>query len=279
MENNTINFFKNLKKFSLNEIILSSSKHTFTFNFPYIKQKRFLKLYFNIKFNESNKIDSLSQHISFKYMILAVAISPDQKYLALGLEDHSIQIWNIDHSSKDFCTLYKVLNSQKNQTDLIQSVCYSNDGSYLASTNHNRAIILWNTKVNTKNFGLSLKRMTNGGLASFKKVCFAKAENILVSINVRDYILVVWNVNEDSPDFGKIINIINSFYRSDMHFLRDILVSWRPYPDIKTIYFDTLDLTQNNSKTKSKEDLLETHKLFSFDNSSYTGIGINTENN
>jgi len=233
MENlvTTINFFKNIKKFSLNEIMLFTTKTDFIFTYPHIKERRILKLYFSIKHSEERKIDTLIKSIKFKNnAIVAFTTSPDLKSLATGFEDHSIIIWNIDELSKDFGRPYRNLNSNKNQTDLIYSLSYRHDGNYLASGSHNRSIIVWNTKPNDPKFGSIHKKLQSNSSYSIIIVSFSQCGKIILGVD-KIYTYTLWDMDETSQDYGLKLHVylsnLSNYMQNNQYdpkFIRNIYV-------------------------------------------------------
>ncbi len=68
--------------------------------------------------------------------VLAIAFSPDGKYLASGSDDGTIKLWSVDKQ--------KTLMTLTGHGDYVRSVAFSADGKYLASGGDDGTIKLWN---------------------------------------------------------------------------------------------------------------------------------------
>ncbi|QRV93578.1 Vegetative incompatibility protein HET-E-1 [Ceratobasidium sp. AG-Ba] len=71
-------------------------------------------------------------------MIRCLAFSPDGSYLASGLSDHTICIW-------DLITGHLVGSAMEGHATSVRSVCYSSDGKLLVSGSVDCSIRIWNT--------------------------------------------------------------------------------------------------------------------------------------
>jgi len=68
----------------------------------------------------------------------AVALSDDGRFAAVGLQDYSVQLWDMVAQ-----TLVRVLRGHKN---LVNDVAYSRDGGSFASASADKLVKVWNTK-------------------------------------------------------------------------------------------------------------------------------------
>mmetsp|Transcript_54316 Transcript_54316/g.117543 ORF Transcript_54316/g.117543 Transcript_54316/m.117543 type:complete len:576 (-) Transcript_54316:130-1857(-) len=66
----------------------------------------------------------------------SVALSPDARLVALGLQDHSVQIWDLEAGVR-----LALLRGHKN---LVNHVAYSLDGTHVASASSDKTIKFWN---------------------------------------------------------------------------------------------------------------------------------------
>ena len=74
----------------------------------------------------------------------AVVFSPDGKWIALGMRDGGVSIWEVDSG--------RLLHFFRENTALVRALCFSHDGRLLASGSWNNRVVLYNldTGVNSR---------------------------------------------------------------------------------------------------------------------------------
>ncbi len=68
-------------------------------------------------------------------MVSAVAFSPDGKFLAAGMDDQTIKIWE--------AATQKLVSTLQGHTGPVKAVAYSSDGKTLASGGRDGEVRLW----------------------------------------------------------------------------------------------------------------------------------------
>ena len=115
----------------------------------------------------------------FLGFILSLAISPDEKILAIGNLDGMIILWDLVNN--------KQLYILKGHEGGIGSLCFSPDGSSLASGSYDKTIKIWNVSTGQK---ISTLR---GHRSSISETSFNKTRNILASAG-EDHLIKLWEV-------------------------------------------------------------------------------------
>lgn len=122
------------------------------------------------------KITNLQAHAK---STLAVAYSPNGKYLATGSLDETIYLWDTNN--------YKVTDTLKGHGGNIYCVTFSPDGKFLASASNDNTVRLWDLKDGKQN------RVFRGHENGVFSVGFSADGNYLVSGSI-DGNVIVWEV-------------------------------------------------------------------------------------
>ena len=75
--------------------------------------------------------------------IFSLAFHPNGELLAVGSEDHTIQLWHIGPVSESMSGVPRLLRTLRGHTDVVEAVRFGPDGRWLASSSGDETIRLW----------------------------------------------------------------------------------------------------------------------------------------
>ncbi len=82
--------------------------------------------------------DELLANIEKRSSFIAVAFSPDGRFLASASDDNTVKLWNVQGKA--------LLHTFEGHSDSVSSVAFSPDGRFLASASRDRTVKLWNVE-------------------------------------------------------------------------------------------------------------------------------------
>ncbi|HEY0483743.1 MAG TPA: protein kinase [Kofleriaceae bacterium] len=106
-----------------------------------------------------------------------IAISPDGRRVAAGLDDRSVRVWSAESG--------RVLEILRGHTDLVLDVAFSPDGRRLASASYDKTIRLWD-------LGTERHRVLRGHSAAVQYVAWRDADHLVTGS--ADGTIRRWNV-------------------------------------------------------------------------------------
>jgi WD40 repeat protein len=128
-----------------------------------------------LTYNNVNSIQVFKE-LDQKFVIHALAFSPDGATLAAGSDDRKIHLWNVADGTEK-----KVIDSKKIG---VKSLAYSPDGTLLAAADIDTLVMVWDASS-----GEVVKEIKQGGKGIFVRFL---PDNTLVSVD-RNGIVTIWN--------------------------------------------------------------------------------------
>ena len=113
-----------------------------------------------------------------------VAISPDGAYVAAGLEDSTVRVWQVSDQT--------LLLTLEGHAEAVWSVAFSPDGNLLGSGSADSDIILWNMPDG------SLSHRLNAHLYGVRSIAFSP-DGLLLASGSDDNTIRLWNLPDGSP--------------------------------------------------------------------------------
>ncbi len=129
--------------------------------------------------------------------VLNVAFSPDGRYIATGVDNKTVRIWDLEEPN--------ALTAFKGHSDQVNSVAFSSDGSLLATGSEDHTAKVWDLETHTAL--LTFKEHTD----RVNSVAFAPDGKFLVT-GSKDSTAKVWNLHSDKTwtDFKGHTRDVNS---------------------------------------------------------------------
>ncbi|KAL4500235.1 hypothetical protein ABPG73_011343 [Tetrahymena malaccensis] len=125
------------------------------------------------------------------------AFSANGKYLAMGSEDNTCKIWNVDKG-------FELINTIQGHTKPIYSVAFSADGKYLATGSSDNTCKIWNVDK-----GFELLNTIQGHNSWVNSVAFS-ADGKYLATGSSDSTCKIWNVNKGFELINTIQGLTNS---------------------------------------------------------------------
>ncbi len=133
----------------------------------------FVTIVFGLTLNINAQQKIVVKNVGHQSVVKSLAFSPDGKYLAVGGDDNTIKVWDLQNG--------KPLTALKHN-GAINSVAFSYDGKYLASGSNDSTIKIWNAQnwieirtlpkeksaIKTISFNPDGKILASGGYQSIK---------------------------------------------------------------------------------------------------------------
>ena len=182
--------------------------------------------------------------------IYAIALSPDEKNLAVGgvLNNNVIRIYNYETG--------KLTQLLKSHTDEINDLTYTHDGKYLLSASTDASVKIWDVNRGYK-ISQTLKR--HNETVNTIKTFFKNGKNYSLSSSLNNK-LMLYNITDDVV--VKIIQTAKSFYHlavSNKHIAAGSDPGHNIY--IYDLFLNQLDVIDNGYKIGSLDYSLDGKKL------------------
>ena len=173
--------------------------------------------------------------------VLAMAYSPDGRYVASGGQDNTIIIWDL-YSRKE---LRKLIG----HTSYVNYISYSPDGKFLASGSSDETIRIWNVET-----GDELQCLKTEERVIY--VNYLKSDDFIISANFQKNFFLLWNLKS-----GKIIKTI--IVDDEFHFDTNVINVYGDF--LITVGYATLKIYDIESGKKTKELKIDNFEFASAD--------------